>query len=355
MVVRKRGNNWYVDARVDLGAGRRERFRRSLGPLPGRVEAEAAATELLRDLESQMSGHRRAAFSGFAAHWLEQRTPSLRPTTATAYEQILRVHLVPFFGHRDLRTIEAWDIEAFRAQKLATHAPKTVHNQMGLLSSLFKAAVRWGYTEVDPTVSVSLPRLTGPEMQFWDADQSRSFLEACAVEDPEFGPFFLTALRAGLRLGELFGLQVRHVLGAAGHLDIRRAIVRGEVGPPKHGKVRQVPMTPELYAVLARRVDGRGPDALVFAGPDGAPLTRDRVKRPFWRATERAGLPRIRLHDLRHSYASQLVLAGVPLPVVQRLLGHSDIRTTMRYAHLAPSGLASFVEVLDGPRLREVG
>ena len=83
-------------------------------------------------------------------------------------------------------------------------------------------------------------------------------------------------------------------------------------------------------------------------------LTRDMVKRPFERALRKAGLPRIRLHDLRHSFASQLVMAGVPLVAVQQYLGHAELSMTMRYAHLSPAAKQAYVEVLDATDTEEV-
>ena len=104
-------------------------------------------------------------------------------------------------------------------------------------------------------------------------------------------------------------------------------------------------MAPRLIDILKdhRHLKGK----LVFSRPNGAHLTRDIVKHPFDRVTRAAGLHRIRIHDTRHSFASQLVMAGVPLKAVAELLGHSETRITERYAHLAPAALQSYVDVLD--------
>lgn len=90
----------------------------------------------------------------------------------------------------------------------------------------------------------------------------------------------------------------------------------------------------------------------MFPQPDGTHLTRDIVKHPFGRVIRAATLPTIRIHDMRHSFASQLVMAGVPLKAVQELLGHADIKMTMRYAHLAPEAKKDYVLVLDEPTHR---
>ena len=101
-------------------------------------------------------------------------------------------------------------------------------------------------------------------------------------------------------------------------------------------------------SVLDSDEGGDGRDSLVFPARRGGYLTADMIKKPFWRATAAAQLPRIRWHDLRHSFASQLVMAGVPLVAVQQYLGHADLSMTMRYAHLSPVAKRDYIRCLDG-------
>jgi len=107
-------------------------------------------------------------------------------------------------------------------------------------------------------------------------------------------------------------------------------------------------MSKELAAAL-KPINGKR-NGLVFSYNDGSYLNRDRVKWPFWRMVDKAGLRKIRLHDMRHSFASQLVMKGVHLRTVQQLLGHADIRMTERYSHLAPSMSQDAVNLLDGEK-----
>jgi len=106
-------------------------------------------------------------------------------------------------------------------------------------------------------------------------------------------------------------------------------------------------MTDELASALRGHRHLRG--ELVFCATDGGYLDRNQIKHPFWTCTRAAGVPEIRIHDLRHTFASQLVIKGTPLKVVQEYLGHSDIRMTMRYAHLTPSTRREYIKVLDAP------
>ena len=350
-MVYRRNRTWHADFRYRCPeTGRRRRFRRTTGLRGRRVEAEALARRWHRELEAPPPPvEHAAAFSGFAHHWLALHVRGrCSPSTQRSYEQILRVHLVPFFGDRDLRSLTAEDGAAYRSARREMLSAKTVVNHLGVLSSMLEKAVAWGYCTHNIARGIERPRVPPPPVRWWTRAQSGRFLIACQEVAPDWHPFFLTALRTGLRLGELIALRARDVqLDGAGMIDVRRSVHRGLEGPPKSGRARQVPLTPSLKAVLSLRLEGLSVDGLVFPGPQGGFVTRDQIKHPFWRATAGAGLERIRFHDLRHSFASQLVSAGKPLPAVQQLLGHADLRTTMRYAHLVPDGMSGVVAVLD--------
>lgn len=119
--------------------------------------------------------------------------------------------------------------------------------------------------------------------------------------------------------------------------------------PPKSGKARTVAMASDLREALAAHIDARRfkPDSYLFTKPRSRePITRSSIKRAYRRVSELARLRPLRLHDMRHTFASQLVLKGVPLTVVRDLMGHADIATTMIYAHLRPDEGARWVERL---------
>lgn len=149
-----------------------------------------------------------------------------------------------------------------------------------------------------------------------------------------------TALLTGMRRSELFNLEWSDI-------DFRnRAITvnNKEDWHTKNYEPRTIPMNDFLYGILIK-LPHHISSSYVFFKPDGSRF-RD-IGARFKRVLKRAGLPDIRFHDLRHTFASHLVMAGVDLPTVQKLLGHRDIKTTMRYAHLASDHLRSAVERLD--------
>ena len=147
--------------------------------------------------------------------------------------------------------------------------------------------------------------------------------------------FIVTALNTGLRKGELFALTWKDIDFEREELRVRRS---------KGKRFRVIPLN-DLVLQALREHPRHISSQTVFHNPDGS-YWKD-IRGGFNATLTKAGLPRIRIHDLRHSFASQLVSAGKPLPAVQQLLGHADLRTTMRYAHLVPDGMADVVAVLD--------
>jgi integrase len=136
-----------------------------------------------------------------------------------------------------------------------------------------------------------------------------------------------------------------------GKLHVRRTRWRGQEGLPKGGRARVVDMPRSLVEALKAHRHLAGP--YVFCQEDGEPLTQNMLKHPLLRALKRSGISReegrIGWHDLRHTYGSHLAMRGVPLKVIQELMGHASIEMTMRYAHLSPETKQHAVQLLDGP------
>ena len=288
-----------------------------------------------------------AAFSGFAKYWFDTHSVNLKPNTIDAYEVILRNHLVPFFGDQDLRSISVEQVEAFKSKMVkAGRSPKSVNNYLGVGGRMFHSAIDWEYADNNPFHRTE--RLKEPQFDYliWEREQSDAFLATVMTTEPKWHSFFLTALRTGMRQGELFGLQWSDLDFVKKKLHIKRSIRKRRVSTPKNNRFRTVPMSNQVAEALRSHRHLRSD--WMFTRDDGRPLTRNAIKWPFWRLTAAAGLPRIRFHDLRHSFASQLVMAGIPLAGVMELLGHADIKMTMRNAHLAPSETAKYIQVLEG-------
>jgi integrase len=183
-----------------------------------------------------------------------------------------------------------------------------------------------------------------PEFDFLDFEEAERLV---AKADGEWQAMILTALRTGMRQGELLALRWDDVDLVAGRITVRQNLVRGVIGTPKSGKGREIPLSNDAVRALKAQRHLRG--EVVFCNDDGDYFKKNECKHPLWRACKRAGLRRIGWHVLRHTFASHLVMKGVPIKVVQELLGHATIEMTMRYAHLSPEVARDAVNVLDQP------
>jgi integrase len=351
MKIYKKEGSWHVYFRYqDPVTGESKRFRRSTGPRTTKSEAQGKGHQWYEAATAPPTApqqkRKRAAFSGFAKLWLDRHVlVNNKPTTVRATKRILKNHLVPFFGDRDLRVIEAEDVATYKALKVKTLAPKTVNNHIGVLSRLYRDAVQWRYCEVSPAAGSGMLKVPPRPLRFWDKQQGHAFLVAVQRHEPRWHPLFMTALRTGLRQGELLGLEWSDVDFNNSQVHVRRTFTEGQVTSPKNNKTRAVPMPRDLEAML-RRTPRHLFSSLVFHRSDGSHLSNNCLWKPMQRNIKRAGVPKIAFHDMRHSYASQLVMGGVPMKAIQEYLGHADITTTMRYAHLSPSARADFVQVL---------
>lgn len=279
----------------------------------------------------------------------------------TSYQQncesMHRVHIEPALGRRKADAVTSHDVERLaRAMLNAGATPKTVRNTVTFLHSVFALAVRRGWAVSNPVTDAARPRRrragdASPDLQFLTLDELDAVIAAIpdrVIDRDSLGPvlriLILAAATTGLRQSELLGLRWRDIDDRAQRIRVRNSWVRGEhssEGKSDLSTRRSVPMTDRLSLELKkwrlRTVFGED-DELVFAHPDlGKPLDRTKVTRRFRAACVEAGVRKIRFHDLRHTFATTLAAAGVPLRTIQEYLGHADLKTTQIYAHYAPS------------------
>ncbi len=173
----------------------------------------------------------------------------------------------------------------------------------------------------------------------WRAARGYEQLPEITGYSDHITPMVLLSLNTGLRQGELFSMEWRQI-------DIERKTLVVLASHSKGNRTRTIPLNAEALGVLAA-IQPEDASGLVFKSP----ITGERfnnVKKAWAEVTKTAKLPDLRWHDLRHDFASQLVMKGAPLYTVQKLLGHSNPKMTQRYAKLAPDKLADAVSLLDG-------
>jgi integrase len=325
-----------------------------------RAEAEAALAKLRDQVAIERTEARAAEAKRAAAErrrTLSQvgealiaakRAAGRKPSTIEAYSYWLRIHIIDFFGPMPVGKITREDVRGFAsALERKGLAPKSRANALGTLHSLIEFAIDEGWmVGENPVKRVEKPALseTDPDVRFLETEEVEALLRA--VPDDPLGRvervMYLTAAMTGMRQGELFALRWRDVDWSARRIRVRRNYVRGEFGTPKSKRSsRSVPLASRVATeleLLSQESRWKGDDDLVFAHPEtGRPIDRSKLLKRFKAALRRADVRAVRFHDLRHTFGTRMAAQGMPMRVLQELMGHRDFKTTLIYADYAPS------------------
>ena len=244
-------------------------------------------------------------------------------------ESKFRVHLIPKFGSRRLSDIDTRAIQQHHAAIRESLSAATANRHLALLSAVFRKAVEWGKLDRNPVATTKLFKENSIQERYLQSDEIARIFEAMKTEPNQ------TAV-AALKLLLLTGVRRSEALTAEwANVDLESGTWR--LPMTKSGRGRNVPLNDDAKALLAAQ-PSRGTSRWVFPGRDGdKPLNNPR--KAFTRILTVAGVEHIRIHGLRHTFASTAVGNGVSLYDVQGLLGHSSPQMTQRYAHLGNTEL----------------
>lgn len=356
--IKQRENGvWRARYRDETGKDHARHFRR-------RVDAQAWLDEQTAQLvrgEWVDPSAGKVRFATVADEWLATIVDR-KPSTVATYESILNKNLRPAFGDRAVSSITTTSVRQFTASMFAEGAGfQTVKNNLNVLRAVLEAARESRYITSNPALGVKLPRTRARHARdertasrvYLDAGQ---VLELAAVTPEPYDLLVTFAAFTGLRAGEVAGVEVRDVDLGARRLTVRRSVaeVHGalEVGPPKSGQSRTVPLPVFLVDRLRAYILATGyrDGDRLFRSPDGGPLRHSNFYRRVFRpAVTAAGLSDgLRFHDLRHTCASLLIAEGAHPKAVCEVLGHASIEITMDvYGHLYESAEDALADSLD--------
>jgi integrase len=290
-------------------------------------------------------------FADFADLWMRDycRIEKAAGSVITD-ESLIRIHLKPSLGRVKLCGLTRPRLEEFRRELRERQHPrtgkqlatKTVNIVLSLVKNMLGTAVAWELLGVNAAAALKLFKMPEQEFAYWPEDERDFFLRKAREKDEAFAELCLVAAHTGLRRGELAALERRQ-------LDFERRMITvgsshcfksGErLERTKTGRIRHVPMREVVYrALLSRKL--QAPTAKVFG-----PAVLLHSSRRLRRLARQVGATPLRFHDLRHTFASNLVREGLPLYTVQRLLGHTTATMTQRYAHLSPDDLRAALGV----------
>jgi integrase len=371
--VRRRGKTWtwYLDIGSDPLTGKRRQASKG-GFKTKKAAQEDLNTAIAKRQRGELAKRSKRTVRDFLQdEWLPTVETTRRPSTAANYWTNIKVHVLPLIGDIRLQALSPVQLNAFYAKLQADHrrdgqplAPKSVRNIHAMLHKALKDALRWGLVTRNVADAVDAPNGLSPEMQAWTAAQLRAFLSH-ARRDRLFAAWLLFAT-TGMRRGEVAGLRDLDLDLDAGWVAPRRPRVvvnhQVHVSDPKTVAGRRLlALDPATVAALREHLELRKAEraqlaewaveveasGLLFTEIDGTPLHPDRFRKRFKRlaakveweqdGARRIGLPPIRLHDVRHTYATVALQAGVPVKVVSERLGHASIAVTLKiYAHVLP-------------------
>jgi len=362
--VFKRGKVWYIDVRVN---GRRVRKR--VG------SSKKIAVLALQDAEVS-SARNEFGFASkdilidkFIEQYMQYSQATHQPSTTNRYRAVIE-HFqafikdkrsdVNFLSQVTPEVIDQYKIFRKNAwvnpngdviesdEEVRDHTRKgarahTINFEISAIRTIFNLAIKWGYLRDNPTKQVKKLKVNDAKpVRFLSKEECQRLLEACP---PDLYPVYFTFLHTGMRKAELENLEWNDIDLQRGKIKIRRK----EFWQPKTGE-REIPINSALHSLLTdlRKQNKSGLKSnFVFPHPKGGKM-RIKLREKLIQIARKAGIEDLtKVHTLRHTFASHLVMSGVDLPTVKKLMGHSDIQTTMIYAHLAPDHLAEAVDRLS--------
>ncbi len=301
--------------------------------------------------------------SQYLTAWLETARPSLRAATYSKYELYVRRHIIPAIGGLQVRTLQREDVQNMLNKQQGALVPgETRRLTRAVLKRALSDALRDGTVTRNVAALTRAPEVIKTEMKFWVPREVRTFLKS--IEDHRFEALFNTYLSIGLRRGEALALKWQDLDLNKGTLTVRSTLSRRGGGiivnaPKTATSAREILLPRSLVQMLrahrVRQLENKfraGEDwknkGYVFTTFAGNSIEPRIVNRTLDTLIAKSCVPRIRVHDLRHTAATLMILNGTPIKVVSEILGHSNIRITMDlYVHVLGEQRAEAADRMD--------
>lgn len=367
--VSKRGNKYCYVVEFGRHPETGKRRQKSKSGFATRVEAEKALTKALHELNTDtFIEPTKDDVATFFTTWLAQKQMNIRPGTYKTYRWLVNYHIIPQLGHYKMVNLSPQHLVSMyeRLQNGERKlSPQTINHVHKVLHDALKMAVQWGQLTRNVSELVKPPKIPKAETKVWTEEELVRFLEF--TKNSRYYIIFLLAATTGMRRGEVLGLKWDDIDLKSGKLTVRRSYTRGLVGhifqePKTRAGIRSIVLPQQTIDALkqhrllldedTRKSEKKGLEyndhGLVVQTKNGFPVNPYYLESRWLDLLRKSGLPKIRLHDLRHTHASLLLKAGVHPKVVSERLGHSSITITLdRYSHLFPTMQQEAAEKLD--------
>lgn len=361
----KKGETRYqitVEGDRDPLTGKRNRIFRNVKG--SKKEANSVMHRLITEMEQgKVVKKSNKTVTEWMEEWLSLYLPNIEETTRVGYKTKIKCYIIPAIGHIQIGSLRAEHVQKMVNDMMARNlSPKNIRDAYNNINAAMKKAVVLRYIAYNPCEGVVLPKLKKYRAQVYDQKLIHQLLDMTKGTDL-YLPVFL-CVTVGLRRGEMLALRWDDIDFSNKLLKVRHNMVRGEKGyiikaPKSEAGIRDIAIGEEVLDELRQARTQYMMDAFTYGTgfqnlgfvvrqADGSPYKPDSMTQKWERFLEESGLPKIRLHDLRHSNATALIQAGVNPRVVQQRLGHSDVSITLNtYTHVLPEMDAAAAEKID--------
>lgn len=281
--------------------------------------------------------------------WFEKIvSPSRAEKTGADYRVIYNKHFRQSFGSIKTHQLRKIHIEEVQSQLLQNgRAPKTTNKILGVLRTMLNFAVRREYLIANPMIGIIPVKAAQKRLEYLSSSEISRLLNEARFESSY--PIFVTALNTGMRIGEILGLCWDAIRWDSETIEVSRSLSRTKLDEhTKTNLIRYIPMTSVMKVLLRDLQKQQRSPKFVFTNELGESLNPDHFcKRVFHPLLKRAGIRKIRFHDLRHTFASQFMMRGGNIYELQKFLGHTSVVMTQVYAHLSPQHLKRSIQIMN--------
>lgn len=358
-----------VEGERDPLTGKRNRVYKNVKG--SKREARSVMHQMIVDMQQgAITKKSNKSVEDWMQEWIANYLPNIEETTRVGYKTKIRCYIVPAIGDILITSLKTEHIQKMINDMLDRGlSPKNIRDTFNNVNAAMKKAVKIRLIPYNPCEAVELPKLKKYRAEVYSTEMIHNLLD-CARETDMYMPILLL-VTAGLRRGELLALRWKDIDFKNNILKVRKNMVNGENGciikaPKSEAGIRDIHLGEEVMSELRNARLEYMNEAFTYGGgfqnlgfiihqKDGSPIHPDSMTRKWARFLKTNDLPKIRLHDLRHSNATALMQAGVNPRVVQQRLGHSDVNITLNtYTHVLPEMDMDAAEKLDSLMLKDV-